>query len=153
MNLYGRWIACFSDHEKVEERCNLLQVLWSSLFSPNFFPPSGPRPLLGKRTLIYLPVTPSKEFTRNPTHWDSRTYKVDGNVVTVQVQIPAKVAVGIWRHRLSTKQQGSRHIMSFDVRERIYVLFNAWSKGFLVSPINPNYRVTSLNHQFLFHSG
>ena len=94
-----------------------------------FFLPSGPRPLLGKRTLIYLPVTPSKEFTRNPIHWDSRMYKVDANVVTVQVQIPANVAVGIWRLRASTKQQGSRNIKSFDAREKIYVLFNAWCKG------------------------
>lgn len=88
----------------------------------------GPRPLLGKKTLIYLPVTPNREFTKDSSRWDARTHRVDGNVITVQVHVPAHVAVGVWRLRVSTKQQGSRVIKSLDVRERIYILFNAWCK-------------------------
>lgn len=89
----------------------------------------GPRPLLGKKTLIYLPVTSNREFTKDSSRWDARTHRIDGNIVTVQVHIPANVAVGVWRLRVSTKQNGSRLIKSFDSRERIYVLFNAWCKG------------------------
>lgn len=89
----------------------------------------GPRPLLGKKTLIYLPVTTNREFTKDSSRWDARTHRVDGNVITVQVHVPANVAVGVWRLRVSTKQQGSRAIRSFDVRERMYILFNAWCKG------------------------
>ena len=90
---------------------------------------TGPRPLLGKKTLIYLPVTSNREFTKDSSRWDARTHRIDGNIVTVQVHIPANVAVGVWRLRVSTKQNGSRLIKSFDSRERIYVLFNAWCKG------------------------
>lgn len=88
----------------------------------------GPRPLLGKKTLIYLPVTTNREFTKDSSRWDARTHRVDGNVITVQVHVPAHVAVGVWRLRVSSKQQGSRVIKSLDVRERIYILFNAWCK-------------------------
>jgi len=88
----------------------------------------GPRPLLGKKTLIYLPVTPNRDFTKDSSRWDARTHRIDGNVVTVQVHVPAHVAVGVWRMRVSTKAQGSRQIRSFDARERIYILFNAWCK-------------------------
>ena len=88
----------------------------------------GPRPLLGKKTLIYLPVTTNREFTKDSSRWDARTHRVDGNVITVQVHVPAHVAVGVWRLRVSTKQQGSRVIKSLDARERIYILFNAWCK-------------------------
>ncbi|RWS15713.1 hemocyte protein-glutamine gamma-glutamyltransferase-like protein [Dinothrombium tinctorium] len=100
----------------------------------------GPRPQLGKGTLIYLPVTSKREFTKEKSKWDARMHNVEGNVVTVQVHIPANVAVGIWKLRISTKQQGSRNIKSFDVRERIYVLFNPWCKEDAVYLANEEWR-------------
>lgn len=92
---------------------------------------------MGKKTLIYLPVTPNREFTKDSSRWDTRTHRVDGNTVTVQVHIPASIAVGVWRLRVSTKQQGSRIIKSYDVREKMYVIFNAWQKGKKQNPKNP----------------
>lgn len=43
--------------------------------------------------------------------------------------MPASVAVGVWKLRVSTKQQGHKNIKSFDLKNNIYVLFNPWSKG------------------------
>ena len=89
----------------------------------------GPRPTLGKGTLIYLPVTSNREFTKDKSKWDARMHSAEGNRVHVQIHVPANVAVAVWRLRVSTKQQGSRNIKSYYVKENIYVLFNAWSKG------------------------
>lgn len=106
----------------------------------------GPRPLLGKKTLIYLPVTTNGEFTKDSSRWDARTHRVDGNVITVQVHVPANVAVGVWRLRVSTKQQGSRAIRSFDVRERMYIIFNAWCKGMSSRIIFSDATLCIVNH-------
>ena len=89
----------------------------------------GSRPQIGKGTLIYLPISNNKDFTKDSSKWDARTHHIDGNQLTIHVHIPANVAVGIWRVRVSTKQQGSRNIRSLDVKENIYVLFNPWNKG------------------------
>ncbi|XP_054164848.1 hemocyte protein-glutamine gamma-glutamyltransferase-like [Oppia nitens] len=88
----------------------------------------GPRPQIGKGTLIYLPISNNKDFTKDSSKWDARSHHIDGNQLTIHVHLPANVAVGIWKLRVSTKQQGSRNIRSFDVKENIYVLFNAWNK-------------------------
>jgi hypothetical protein len=89
----------------------------------------GARPQIGKGTLIYLPISNNKDFTKDSSKWDARTQHIDGQTLTVHVHIPSNVAVGVWRLRVSTKQQGSRNIKSFEVKENIYVLFNAWNKG------------------------
>ncbi|RWS27608.1 hemocyte protein-glutamine gamma-glutamyltransferase-like protein [Leptotrombidium deliense] len=100
----------------------------------------GPRPQLGRGTLIYLPVTSKREFTKEKSKWDARMHEIDGNTITIQVHIPANVGVGIWKLRVSTKQQGSRNIKSFDVREKIYVLFNPWCKEDAVYMANEEWR-------------
>ena len=102
-------------------------ILKRFFFKKNFL--LGPRPTLGKGTLIYLPVTSNREFTKDKSKWDARMHSAESNRVHVQVHIPANVAVAVWRLKVSTKQQGSRNIKSFDVKENIYVLFNAWNKG------------------------
>ena len=88
----------------------------------------GARPQLGKGTLIYLPVTSSRQFTKEKTKWDARTLTSDTHSVQVQIRMPV-VAVGVWKLRVSTKQQGQKNIKSFDLKNNIYVLFNPWSKG------------------------
>ena len=89
----------------------------------------GARPQIGKGTLIYLPISNNKDFTKDSSKWDARLHHTENTQLTIHVHIPANVAVGIWRLRVSTKQQGSRNIRSFDVKENIYVLFNPWNKG------------------------
>ncbi|KAH9407269.1 hypothetical protein TYRP_012819 [Tyrophagus putrescentiae] len=87
----------------------------------------GTNPQLGKGTLVYLPITNSKDFTKDPSKWDARVRNVDGARITLQVRIPASAAVGVWRLRVSTKPQGSRDIKTFEVNNKIYLLFNAWN--------------------------
>ena len=84
---------------------------------------------MGKGTLVYLPITHNKDFTKDPSKWDARIRNVDGSRITLQVRIPASAGVGVWRLRISTKPQGSRDIKTFEVNNKIYVLFNAWNKG------------------------
>ena len=54
---------------------------------------------------------------------------IERNRVTLQVRIPADAAVGVWRLRISTKPQGSRNIKTFEVNNKIYLLFNPWNRG------------------------
>lgn len=100
------------------------------MMGPRFIPP-GPRPQLGKGTLIYLPITSNRDFTKDAGKWDARTHHVEGSTITAQIQVPASIAVGVWKLRVSTKQQGSKLIKSHDVTESIYILFNPWCKGTL----------------------
>jgi hypothetical protein len=90
---------------------------------------AGARPQLGKGTLIYLPVTSGRAFSKEKSKWDSRTLSSDTHSVQVQIRMPSQVAVGVWKLRVSSKQLGQKQIKSFDVKNNIYVLFNAWSKG------------------------
>jgi len=89
----------------------------------------GPRPQVGKGTLIYLPITKDRDsFGRDPSKWDARVVRVDGNQLSVQINLPANIAVGVWRFRVSTKLAGSRTIRTYTVKEALYIIFNAWSK-------------------------
>lgn len=102
--------------------CHHILLIFSFLFA-------GVNPQLGKGTLVYLPITNSKDFTKDPSKWDARVRNVDGARITLQVRIPASAAVGVWRLRVSTKPQGSRDIKTFEVNNKIYLLFNAWNNG------------------------
>lgn len=88
----------------------------------------GNNPQVGKGTMVYLPITNNKDFTKDPAKWDARIRNIDSSRLTLQVRIPAGAAVGVWRLRISTKPQGSRDIKTFEVNNKIYVLFNAWNK-------------------------
>lgn len=90
---------------------------------------SGTNPQVGKGTLVYLPITQNKDFTKDPSKWDARVRNTEGARITMEVRIPANAAVGVWRVRISTKPQGSRNIKTFEVSNKIYLLFNAWNKG------------------------
>ncbi|KAH7642567.1 hemocyte protein-glutamine gamma-glutamyltransferase-like protein [Dermatophagoides farinae] len=88
----------------------------------------GNNPQVGKGTLVYLPITQNRDFTKDPKKWDARIRNIDGNRLTLQVRIPANTAVGIWRLRISTKPQGSRNIKTFEVHNKIFLLFNPWNR-------------------------
>ncbi|CAG2110741.1 unnamed protein product, partial [Medioppia subpectinata] len=53
----------------------------------------GARPQIGKGTLIYLPISNNKDFTKDSSKWDARTHHIEGNQLTIHVHIPANVAV------------------------------------------------------------
>lgn len=89
----------------------------------------GPRPQVGKGTLIYLPIAKDRDsFGRDPSKWDARVVRADGNQLNVQINLPANIAIGVWRFRISTKLAGSRTIRTYTVKEALYMIFNAWSK-------------------------
>ncbi|XP_053204653.1 hemocyte protein-glutamine gamma-glutamyltransferase-like [Panonychus citri] len=88
----------------------------------------GPRPQLGKGTLIYLPITLNTPENKDTNKWRAKILSVSDNQLLIEVYIPPTAAVAAWKLRISTKQNGSRNIRSFDVREDIYILFNPWSK-------------------------
>lgn len=89
----------------------------------------GPRPQVGKGTLIYLPIAKDRDsFGRDPAKWDARVLRVDGNQLSVQINLPANIAIGVWRFRISTKLAGSRTIRTYSIKEALYMIFNAWSK-------------------------
>ena len=75
-----------------------------------------------------MPVTSARQFSKEKSKWDARTLSSDTHSVQVQIRMPS-VAVGVWKMRVSTKQQGQKNIKSFDLKNNIYVLFNPWSKG------------------------
>lgn len=90
----------------------------------------GPRPQVGKGTLIYLPIAKDRDLNQNrdPSKWDARVIRADGNQLQVQINIPANIAIGVWRFKISTKLAGSRNIRTYSIKESLYVIFNAWSK-------------------------
>lgn len=89
----------------------------------------GPRPQVGKGTLIYLPIAKDREsLNRDPSKWDARVLRVDGNQLQVQINLPANIAIGVWRFKISTKLAGSRTIRTYSIKEALYMIFNAWSK-------------------------
>lgn len=101
--------------------------MFISLYS--LFNYTGPRPQVGKGTLIYLPITNDRDYTRDNTKWDAKVLRADGNVLTIQIHIPANIAIGIWRFKISTKLAGSRSIKTYSIKEALYVIFNSWCKG------------------------
>lgn len=89
----------------------------------------GQRPQVGKGTLIYLPISKDRDsYQRDASKWDARVVRVDGNQLSVQINLPANIAIGVWRFKISTKLAGSRLIRTYNVKEALYVIFNAWSK-------------------------
>lgn len=90
----------------------------------------GPRPQLDKGTLIYLPLEDlnSDASLRDQNKWGAQLLQVRGNQLSVNIDFPPDMAIGIWRLRISTKLAGTRKLRSFTVRESLYVIFNAWNK-------------------------
>lgn len=98
--------------------------------------------------MVYLPITQNRDFTKDPSKWDARIRNIDGNRLTIQVRIPANTAVGTWRLRISTKPQGSRNIKTFEVSNRIFLLFNAWNKGKCVCVCDVFHNQVDCDEQF-----
>ncbi|XP_076321353.1 hemocyte protein-glutamine gamma-glutamyltransferase-like isoform X2 [Tachypleus tridentatus] len=91
----------------------------------------GPQPNLKKGSLVVLPVTVKNKFTKNIDHWDIRLHRHNGAVITLQVQIPANTAVGVWKMKITSMLIISGKPVSlpntYECKEDIYILFNPWS--------------------------
>lgn len=90
----------------------------------------GPRPQLDKGTLIYLPLIDlnSDASTRDPNKWYAQILQSRGNQLTVNINFPPDMSIGIWRLRISSKLAGTRNMRSYSLYEVLYVIFNAWNK-------------------------
>lgn len=87
----------------------------------------GPSPNLSKGTLVQLILTNNKEFTKPKKNWDVRLHNQDGNIITLQVQVPPSIGVGVWRLKVLTQDyKRSTLPVSFLCKENIYFLFNPW---------------------------
>lgn len=95
-----------------------------------YFLLAGPKKTDGRGgTLIILPITSSKTFTRDATKWDICCSRQERTVLTLQVQIPHTAGVGLWRMKIISKVVGHNQSKIHDCKENIYVLFNPWCKG------------------------
>ncbi|XP_054712738.1 hemocyte protein-glutamine gamma-glutamyltransferase-like isoform X2 [Uloborus diversus] len=88
----------------------------------------GPKNQLNKGTLILLPVTSQKSFTRDPSKWDICQARLERAILTVQIQIPYAAGVGLWRMKIQSKVPGSNKINVFECKDNIYILFNPWCR-------------------------
>lgn len=88
----------------------------------------GPKKPNGKGTLVILPVTNVKHFTRDSSQWDICVSRQERTILTIQIQIPHTAGVGLWRMKIQSKVAGSALTKVHDCKENIYVLFNSWCK-------------------------
>nr|Q05187.1 RecName: Full=Hemocyte protein-glutamine gamma-glutamyltransferase; AltName: Full=Hemocyte transglutaminase; Short=TGase [Tachypleus tridentatus]BAA02134.1 transglutaminase [Tachypleus tridentatus] len=92
----------------------------------------GQQPLITKGTLIMLPVSGSDTFTKDKTQWDVRLRQHDGAVITLEIQIPAAVAVGVWKMKivsqLTSEEQPNVSAVTHECKNKTYILFNPWCK-------------------------
>lgn len=90
----------------------------------------GPQPQLDKGTLIYLPLEElnSNSLTRDQNKWGAQLLEASGNKLSVNIDLPPDMAIGVWRLRISTKLAGTRNLRSYALNDAFYVIFNAWNK-------------------------
>ncbi|CAG0902409.1 unnamed protein product, partial [Darwinula stevensoni] len=93
----------------------------------------GNRASLPKGTKVVLTLTDRTEFTLEG-EWDIRLHDHQGSAVTVQIQIPPTVTVGLWKLVIETgtfteTPNVITGIQEHKVKEDIYILFNPWSSG------------------------
>lgn len=87
----------------------------------------GPYPDISRGTLFYIPILRNKTFSNKV--WDAQLTGVEGNKLSVQVNIPASAPIGIWRFRITTKVANLKTLSTFNVPYIFYLLFNAWSEN------------------------
>lgn len=89
----------------------------------------GPHPNIAKGTKVELVVGDNKEFSKGKASWDIRIHQNVNSVLTLHIQIPATVAIGLWRCEVVTSLQNNKALKErFSVKESIYILFNPWCK-------------------------
>ncbi|XP_067135706.1 hemocyte protein-glutamine gamma-glutamyltransferase-like [Centruroides vittatus] len=101
----------------------------------------GPKPNLSKGTLVQLVFSNKKEFTKSSQHWDVRLHEQNGNNLSLQVQVPPSIGIGVWRLKILT-QDFKRTIspVSYLCKENIYFLFNPWCQDDPVYMENDNFK-------------
>lgn len=88
----------------------------------------GPKKLLLKGTLVFLPITSAKKFNKDNSNWDICVSRHERTILTVQIQIPFNAGIGLWRMKIHSQVAGSERSKTHDCKENIYVLFNPWCK-------------------------
>jgi len=88
----------------------------------------GAQPQLDKGTLIYLPLSTNLNKTTEANTWGASITQAIGSSLSVQIDLPANMAIGVWRFKISVKLPGSRRLRTYALSEALCILFNAWSK-------------------------
>lgn len=87
----------------------------------------GPNPSFPKRTRIVLPVCMQSDFYRAPHQWDARMCGQDGNLLNIQINIPAHCQVGQWYCVIETAFKNMPMARrQYRCREAVYILFNPY---------------------------
>lgn len=85
--------------------------------------------MVGKGTLVVLPVTSTRNFTLEGSSWDICMSRQERTILTVQIQIPYVAGVGVWRMKIHSQIAGNEKTKVYDCKDNIYILFNPWCKG------------------------
>lgn len=89
----------------------------------------GPHPNIAKGTKAELLVSDNKEFTKGKASWDVRVHHQVDSTVTLHIQIPASVCVGLWRCEIVTSLKENNALNEkYSIKDSIYILFNPWCK-------------------------
>lgn len=88
----------------------------------------GDKPQLQDGSLVYVPVVPDHQPEANATGWSSALLEVRANVLGLRVNVPANVPIGAWHLRISTKLAESKVLQTFNIRDKFYIIANAWSR-------------------------
>lgn len=90
----------------------------------------GPAPSVLKRTQGILTVKDEEDFSKEKDQWDVCVRGKDKDTITLQVQIPCDIPVGIWRLQIITGELVTPDRLSvYDCPSDIYILFNPWNSG------------------------
>ncbi|XP_050294065.1 hemocyte protein-glutamine gamma-glutamyltransferase-like [Anthonomus grandis grandis] len=88
----------------------------------------GPTPNISKGTRVILPISAKKRhLPKELNYWSICLQSIQGNVITVQVNISPYAPIGIWKCSLQTNIAGTKgRRVDYDIPHDIYVLFNPW---------------------------
>lgn len=78
--------------------------------------------------MVKIQLTYKTPNNKDVNKWWAKIISVHDNQLLVEVHVSPIAAVSTWKLRISTKQNGSLDVTSFDVIEEIFILFNPWSK-------------------------
>jgi transglutaminase 1 len=88
----------------------------------------GDRPSLLDKSLYYVPVVADQQANANETDWSASVLDIKGIQLNVRVNLPANIPIGSWRLQISTKLADAKTLQTFNIRDRFYIIANAWDQ-------------------------
>ena len=91
---------------------------------------TGPAPSVLKHTQGILTISDNEEFSKEKDQWDVCVRGKDKDTITLQVQIPCDIPVGIWRLQIITAEvDNPARLAVHDSPNDIFIIFNPWNSG------------------------